>query len=332
MRVWYDACTGKHIQYGTAIAKRLRQNGYEVTLTTRKHPDTLPLAEVLNEKFIVVGRYSPESLIARLEEGARRQLKFCRLFEKKAPRVAISHGSVDQCRVAFGLGLPVISTIDAPHADAVNRLTLPLSNYIVVSKAIPTKVLQSYISTDKIVSFEGVDEVAWIKGFKTRVHYDFGKPLIVVRQLEEKAVYARKIIDLALLAKKLSRLGKVVFLSRYQRKSVTNLIVPKGFVDSASLVAEADLFVGVGGTITREAALQGTPAIIVDVFRNQYVNEFLASKGFPIFRVRPSEVMKVAKESLSRKCDVKHLLDKLDNPVDIIASIVEKVADTKAAK
>ena len=330
-RVWYDACTGKHVRYGTAIAERLRQQGHEVTLTTRKHPDTLPLAEALNEKFITVGAYSPKSLLTRVEEGARRQLKFCKLFEKGTPRIAISHGSVDQCRVAFGLGIPVISTIDSPHADAVNRLTLPLSNYVIVSKAIPKEVLQIYVSEDKIISFEGVDEVAWVKVSKTRVHYDSDEPLIVVRQLEEKAVYTKKTIDMAILARKLTSLGKVVFLSRYQRKSVKNLIVPRGFIDSVSLVAHADLFVGVGGTITREAALQGTPAIIVDVFRNQYVNEFLARKGFPIFRVEPSKAMKVAKKTLGRKYDVKHLLAELENPVNIIADIVEKVAN-KAAK
>jgi hypothetical protein len=320
------------VRYGTAIAKRLRQQGHEVTLTTRKHPDTLPLAEALNEKFIVVGTYNPNSLLTRLEQGARRQLKFCKLFEKNRPGIAISHGSVDQCRVAFGLEIPVISTVDAPQAEAVNRLTLPLSNYVVVSKAIPREVLRTYVLEDKIVSFEGVDEVAWIKGSRTRVHCNFDEPLIVVRELEEKAVYTKKTIDMATLARKLTSLGKVVFLSRYQRKSMTNLIVPKGFIDSASLVAQADLFVGVGGTITREAALQGTPTIIVDVFRDQYVNEFLARRGFPIFRVEPSKAMKVAEENLGRKYDVKHLLDKLENPVDVIANIVEKVANTKAAK
>jgi hypothetical protein len=283
----------------------------------------LPLAEALNERFIVVGTYNPKSLLARVEEGARRQLKFCRLFEKNTPRIAISHGSVDQCRVAFGLGVSVISTIDAPHADAVNRLTLPLSRWVVASKAIPSEALQTYVSRDKIVSFNGVDEVAWIQGSRKRAHYDFGHPLIVVRQLEEKAVYTRKIVDMAILARKLTRLGKVVFLSRYQRKKVTNLVVPKGFVDSASLVAQADLFVGVGGTITREAALQGTPAIIVDVFQNQYVNEFLTRKGFPIFRVEPSEVLEVADEKLGKKCDVAHLLGKLENPVNVLAKIVE---------
>jgi len=324
MRIWYDACTGKHVRYGIAIAERLRTIGHEIILTTRNHPDTLPLAKVLNERLIVVGKYNPTSLLTRLEEGARRQLRFCKLLENNTPKMAISHGSVDQCRVAFGLGIPVISTVDSPHADAVNRLTLPLSNHVVASKAIPIGVLQAYVSRDKIVSFEGVDEIAWIKDFRTRMHYDFDEPLIVVRQLEEKAVYARTTIDMTILARKLTCLGKVVFLSRYQRKSIRNLIVPKGFIDSVSLVAQADLFVGVGGTMGREAALQGTPAIVVNVFRDQYVNEFLAEKGFPIFRVEPSKVMKIARENLGKKYNVRHLLDKLENPVDVIANLVEK--------
>ncbi|MEM3641072.1 MAG: DUF354 domain-containing protein, partial [Candidatus Bathyarchaeia archaeon] len=267
MRIWYDACTGKHVRYGVAIAKRLRALGHEVILTTRKHPDTLPLAEFLKEKFIVVGRYDPKSLLTRLKEGTRRQLLFCKIFEKNNFDVAISHGSVDQCRVAFGLGKSIICTLDTPYAEAVHRLTLPLADYIIASKAIPKKSLQAYNVKGEIISFDGVDEVAWIKNFKPKIQYDFGKPLIVVRQLEEKAAYIKEKQDMILLARKLMKLGNVIFLSRYHRKKIRGLIVPKEFIDSASLVAQADLFVGVGGTITREAALQGTPAIIVNVFQ-----------------------------------------------------------------
>jgi len=101
-------------------------------------------------------------------------------------------------------------------------------------------------------------------------------------------------------------------------------------VDSASLVAQADLFVGAGGTITREAALQGTPAIVVNAFQQQYVNDFLMERGFPIAKVDPSEVAKTAEELLSKKHDVRQLLDKLENPVDIIANIVEKLAVSRS--
>jgi predicted glycosyltransferase len=324
MKIWYDACTGKHIRYGVAIARRLRSKGHKITLTTRKHPDTLPMAEYLEEKFVIVGRYDPRSLLTRLREGTRRQLSFCELFEKDLQDFAISHCSVDQCRVAFGLGTPLIVTADTPYADAVNRLSLPLASHIVVSKAIPREKIQSYGTKGEITGFRGVDEVAWIKGFEPKVKYDFGKPLIVVRQIEGKAAYATNKVDLLVLAKKLRKLGKIVFLSRYDHEAVGGLVVPKGFVDSASLVAQADLFVGVGGTITREAALQGTPAIIVKAFSDQYVNDFLAQEGFPLFKVELSDTLKLAQRLIGEKHRVKHLLDKLENPVDTIEKIVER--------
>jgi predicted glycosyltransferase len=325
MKIWYDAGTGKQVRYGAAIAKRLRDLGHEVILTTREHPDTLPLAKFLNEKFIVIGRYNPTSLLARVREGARRQLSFCTLFEKNVPEVAVSHGSVDQCRVAFGLGTPIVLTMDTPYAEAVQRLTLPLADYVVASKAVPRKILQYYNIKGEIISFDGVDEVAWIKDFKPKIKYDFGKPLIVFRQPEEKAAYAKEKVNLIPLAKKLTRLGKVVFLSRYRRRALKGLIAPKEFVDSASLVAQADLFVGAGGTMTREAALQGTPAIIVKTFPRQHVNEFLAKKGFPIFKTKPSEIVKLAEKLLGKKKNVNHLLEKLENPVDVIADIINKI-------
>jgi len=137
MKIWYDACTGKHVRYGTATARRLKSMKHEVLLTTRKHPDTLAVARFLNEKFTIIGKYDPESLLTRLEEGLRRQLQFCKLFQKDPFDVAVSHGSVDECRVAFGLGKPVITTVDTPYADAVHRLTLPLTNKIFASNAIP---------------------------------------------------------------------------------------------------------------------------------------------------------------------------------------------------
>jgi predicted glycosyltransferase len=326
VKIWYDAGTGKQVRYGVAIAKRLRVEGHEIILTTRGHPDTLPLAESSGEKYIVVGRYNPKTLQTRLKNGTMRQLSFCKIFEKNAPDVAVSHGSVDQTRVAFGLGKPVILTVDTPYADAVHRLTLPLSKYIVMSKAIPQKTIQKYNVDAEIVSFDGVDEVAWVKDFKPCVKYDFGRPLIVVRQFETKAVYAKNAaVDMVSLAKKLTKLGTVVFLSRYNRRPIKGLVVPTGFIDSLSLVAQADLFVGAGGTITREAALQGTPAILVNILKGQHVNDFLQQKGFPIFRSELSEVPKIAEKLVGSKNSVKHLVTKLENPVDVITDLVSRI-------
>ena len=323
MKVWYDACTGKQVRYGAAIINRLEKKGHKTIFTTREHPDTIPLAKYLGLNFEIVGKYNPQSKFTRLYESLERQLKFCNMFKDEPPDVAISHHSVEQCRVAFGLGIPTISTHDTPHADAVNRLTLPLIDILVVSEAIPNRHLKQY-PVKRIVKFSGVDEVAWIKDFKPKQKFDFGHPLIVVRQLETKAAYAEGKKDITLkIAKKLSKHGKVIFLSRYERKPIENLIVPSGFIDSASLVAEADLVVSVGGTIAREAALAGTPSIIIKVFSGMHVNEYLAKRGFPIFLVKPENVLDCAKSLIGRRLDVRHLLSELEDPVDVIEDLIQ---------
>ncbi|MCX8171213.1 MAG: DUF354 domain-containing protein [Candidatus Bathyarchaeota archaeon] len=324
MKIWYDACTGKHIRYGAAIARRLEEKGHEIIFTTREHPDTIPLAKHLDLKIEVVGKYDPRTPFTRLYESIKRQLKFCRIFRENPPNIAISHRSVEQCRVAFGLGIPIISTHDTPHADAVNRLTLPLIDVLVVSKAIPEEHLKAY-PVKRVIRFDGVDEVAWIRDFQPRQKFDYGHPLIVVRQVETKAVYAEGKEDITLkIAKKLSRHGKVVFLSRYTRRPIKNLIVPREFVDSASLVAEADLVVSAGGTISREAALQGIPSIVIPILGRSEVNIYLNEKGFPIFIINPDEVIKYAESLIGKKFDVKEKLLEMENPVTIIEKLIEE--------
>jgi hypothetical protein len=324
MKVWYDACTGKQVRYGVAIAHRLRGKGHEIILTTRKHPDTLALAKFLKEEFTVVGRYAPGSLLSRIRESSRRQLLFCKMFKEEVPDAAISHRSVELCRVAFGLGIPNISTHDTVHAEAINRLTMPLIDFLVVSKALPKSSTEGY-GIKKIYRFDGVDEVAWIKNFKPKIKYDFEKPLIVIRETEEKAVYSHGKENLTkILAKKLSSLGNVLFLPRYKKHTLKGLIIPRNFVDSASLVSQADLVISAGGTIAREAALQGIPTIVIPIFGKLHVNHYLARKGFPLFTVAPDKVFNCARKLLGKTWDVKTLIERLENPVDIIERIVSE--------
>ncbi len=324
MKIWYDACTGKHVRYGVAIAQRLREKGHTTLLTTRKHPDTVELAQLLKEEFIVVGRYAPDSLLSRLKESARRQLLFCEMFKEDIPDVAISHRSVELCRVAFGLGIPNISTHDTVHAEAVNRLTMPLIDFLVVSKALPKSSVEGY-GIKKIYSFDGVDEVAWIKNFKPKNQYDHKKPLIVLREIEGKAAYAQGKENLTkILEKKLSSLGYVLVLPRYEKPPINDLIISKGFIDSASLVSQADLLIGAGGTLSREAALQGKPTIVVPLFGKLHVNDYLARKGFPLFTVESDKVFNFAKKLLGKTWDVKNLLETLENPVDVIERVINE--------
>ncbi len=316
MRIWYDACTGKHIRYGSAIAKRLREAGHEVVLTTREHPDTVALSHILGEKPIVVGEYCPATLFSRLEESASRVIQFSKLFRNNPPDIAIAHQSVELCRTAFGLGVPIILTADTPHAKAVNKLTIPFAHTLVVSEALPKWFLKQYCP-GSVIRFKGVDEVAWIKDLKTKSS-DLKKPLIVVREIEAKAAYAPETTYRTVeTARKLEAFGNVLLLKRYSADTE--------FVDSARVVANADLVVSAGGTMAREAALQGVPSIVISELGRTYVNTYLARQGFPIFMSDAQKMMKLARRLLGKKVDVAAKLAQLENPVDIIEKAVMQI-------
>lgn len=324
MKVWYDACTGKHVRYGAAIAKRLRKRGHEVIFTTREHPDTVALGKILGENPIVIGKYDPASLYTRLEESANRVLRFSKMFRDGSPQLAISAQSVELCRSAFGLNIPIIVTADTPYATAVNRLTIPLVSLLLISEAIPKSLFKKY-GAQKIVQFKGVDEVAWAKDVSRLKAPELRRPLIVVRQMETRAAYGLGKGDVTVeAARKLSSLGTVVFLPRYSTPRDKKLVVLNEFVDSTGLAAQADLVVSVGGTIAREAALQGTPSIVISEFGRIQVNEYLSKKGFPLFIVKPSGVITHAKRCLGKKFDVRAKLKSLENPVDVIEKIIKE--------
>jgi hypothetical protein len=218
--------------------------------------------------------------------------------------------------------VPVILTADTPHANAVNRLTVPLAENLVISEAIPQAFFRRF-GAKSIAQFRGVDEVAWVKDFKPSGKFEFEKPLIVVRQMETRAAYALGKQDETMeLAEKLGSLGNVLFISRYERTENGGASAKSDFVDSASVVAHADLVVSVGGTISREAALQGVPSIVVSDIGRTYVNKYLAKLGFPLFITNAHEALRYSKKYLGKRFDVRSKLARLENPV----SVIEKVA------
>ena len=323
MRIWYDACTGKHIRYGSAISQRLRKKGHKIIFTTRKHPDTIPLAQILGEKPVIVGEYKTSSLADRLEESSRRVLEFSKMFRNNPPDIAIAHQSVELCRTAFGLGIPIILTADTPHAIAVNRLTIPFASTVVASKALPSKFLKEQ-GAKKVIYFDGVDEVAWIKDSRPEPEFQLKKPVIIVRQMESKAVYAKNKIDHSnKIIKKLESLGNVQFIQRYKTKGEYSS--KERFVDSANLVSYADLVISAGGTLAREAALRGVPSLVISEIGKTYVNEYLAKRGFPIFFIKPQKILYYAKKYLGKRVDVSVKIQNLENPVDKIEKIVQEI-------
>ena len=79
----------------------------------------------------------------------------------------------------------------------------------------------------------------------------------------------------------------VVVLPRHpeQRRALEALdlprcVIPRAAIDTRSLMSQADLMIGAGGTMTREAALMGVPTLSLFAGRRPAVDRWLEERGF----------------------------------------------------
>ena len=152
------------------------------------------------------------------------------------------------------------------------------------------------IERNKIEQYKALDPFVWLSRRdlsdkkEVTLNIDKSKSTITLRLEESFASYvsSNKTTHEFVLIKRLIeefRDQNIVILCRYSeqvdevyKKFKGRVIVPTDVVDGVALLQSSDLFIGLGGTMTAEASLLGTPAI--SFFSGSYfVERYLISKG-----------------------------------------------------
>lgn len=302
MKVWLDVLTPKQANFFGELQHRLNAKGFKTVLTTREYREVNDLLELRDLKAIQVGRHGGEALKDKLAESSKRVSGLAKVVEENEPDVAISFSSPEAARVAFGLKIPHYCISDSPHAEAVCRLTIPLSQKLFTPWVVPLYAWKRYgINPRDIVRYRALDPTVWLTGYKINpkvldgLNLDLAKPVIVVRTPEEFAAYlsdrsssmSTKATDI--IGKVLDLNGEqlqIVALPRYdiQRERIkkrfgNRIIVPERAIDAVPLVQACSVFVGGGGTMTAEAALLGVPVISYYPGEPTFVERFLINYG-----------------------------------------------------
>ena len=98
------------------------------------------------------------------------------VIKQFGPDVAITFSSPEGSRVAFGLGIRHIGFNDSPHAEAVAKLTIPLTSKLYCPWVIPHSAWSGYgIARKNIVHYRALDP-AWLK------HHDHDNDIPEVMQ------------------------------------------------------------------------------------------------------------------------------------------------------
>ncbi len=355
MRAWLDALTPKQGRLMVALSRYLESRGWKTLITTRNYEYSVSTIKRLGKQPIIVGKHGGGDLREKLFAYSERIIKLIDVLDDFDPDLLISFSSPEGTRTAFGLGIPSISFNDTPHAKAVARLSFPLSSAIVLPACLDPSLFPTLGDPEekraKVIHYNGVDEVSWTKDFVPddqvidELSLNTQDPIIVLRPEEKHAAYytddfkqrVRNILYnmLSKLRSEYPRLQAVVF-PRYEEQKQRYkqlgdwVIIPENSVDTLSLLWHSQLLVTGGGTLSREAALLGIPAITFFP-RLLEVNKFLADLGFPVYWVsNPSQIQGLVLKLFKQpRIETKDLLQQLESPEIGLGKALERLGFSK---
>lgn len=342
--IWIDALTPKQALLSIKIMEAINRIGYESIITTREYDYTTKIFELNNIKPIVIGKHGGKEANGKLMASLNRSIELAKyiLNLPEKPLFHVSLSSPEAVRIAFGISIPIILLNDTPHSKYVNRLTIPLADKLIIPKAIPKELYKGLIEEDKIIQYNGVDEIAWIRDFKPdekvlhKLNLDVNDKIIVAREAEYKASYynwaekpVKKLINK--LIKEFGNEIKIVYFPRYEDEieiKVENMIIPEKAIDSRSLMKYAIVTISGGGTMARESTLIGTPSI--SLFPLQlHVNKWLEDMGLPIWNIRDldhayRQIREVIMNPNMYKKDTWKFINEMEDPIQIIIQILKE--------
>lgn len=310
--IWVDITNLPHVLFFENFIRTHR-----VFVTTR---DFGILTEVLESKkieYVVAGKHG-KSAKEKLVESSFRAAKLTKLVSKKRVTVGVSKHSVELPRVCFGLGIPCIQVVDNEYAEHQNRLTLPLCSKIITPRATDVnKLLAQGAEKKKIVRFNGVCELQHIKNYKPREQEL--ENYVVVRPEPFFAAYFNSSEASAIRTQKIIRslrgCGKEIVVIPRGNERYRGALTMRA-IDSLDLIYHADAFVGGGGTMNRESALLGTPAISYYPNSLLGVDRFLIKQKLMHHAANIEEILrlveKIDKRQLRKRA--KNFVKKLEDP------------------
>jgi predicted glycosyltransferase len=178
-------------------------------------------------------------------------------------------------------------------------LAFRLASRVIVPRAFPSAELKKYgASTRKTRRYEGTKEDVYLADFVPdaefanvllRLGVNNNDVLVVARPPAREALYHRfenELFDELLASLSTRDEVKIILLPRsvaqradYETRRLANVIMPQEALDGANLIAAADLLVSAGGTMNREAAALGVPAVSIYAGKWAAVDQELVDEG-----------------------------------------------------
>ena len=349
MRVWIDLSNSPHPLLFEPVARRMAELGHTTILTARDNAQTVELARQRWPEVTVIGGSTPRGRVNKARTIARRVRALARWARAAAPDVALSHNSYAQAAAARLLRIPVVTAMDFEYQPA-NHLAFRLAHRILLPAPLDQAVVRGQgASPAKTIRYPGLKEELYLGDFepdptvleKLGLSRTSMRRLVVARTPPDRALYHR--FENSIFFDALHHVAaedgtRCVILTRdaeqrsvIERQGIPNVVAPTTAIDSRALMYEADLVLGAGGTMTREAALLGVPTFSLFAGRAPAVDEWLVERGL-LKRLEDVEQLDGALDQPSPRRTIADLKASSEPVVELFAQTTLELAGSKDSR
>jgi len=287
MKIWFDLSNSPHINMFHDLIWELESDGHEIIITSRPLANTVQLLDQRGLKHTVIGEHYGKNIYKKIFGYPIRVLQLRKFLAPLKPDLAISQSSFHSPIVAKLLGIPSIYTNDNEHAMGNKPAFIFASKILIPENLAIEKIAKFGVAAKKIMQYPGVKEgiYLWSKGEriqqKRKENTDYSIKIFIRPEPQTAQYYKGKenFLDEMLLT--LQHKYKICVLTRdnqqyihYKQDKFEKLNVPDKPIDFETIATECTIFIGAGGSMTRELAILGIPTISV------YQDELLDVDGY----------------------------------------------------
>lgn len=326
MKIWFDLSNSPHINMFAAMIREL-QRDHDVIITCRPLANTVDLLELHKLPYTVVGRHYGREFAAKLLGYPIRVMELARFLRPCRIDVAVSQSSFHSPLVARLLGVRSIYMNDNEHALG-NVPSFAFASRIMVPEFLSPKILRrQWANPRKVLRYPGVKEGLYLWELEGRL-----RPIPAANRDDvprRKSIYiwpepwaaqyyqgSTNFLDDLLIG--LQDEAAVTLLPRgrvqathYRQSRFAHVRIVDTALDIADIAPDCSLFIGAGGTMTREMAVLGVPTISVYQDKLLAVDRYLLGQQAFIHnpQLRASDALSYL-ETMTRRAPNRMLLQK----------------------
>ncbi len=287
-KIWIDITNSPHVVLYNPIIQKMKQSGYDITVTARDFAQTKGLLELFGIQHEMIGKHSGKNKLKKLLYLFERSNALYKFAKDKKFDAAVSMGSQYLMIAARRLHIPHMTLFDYEYSLG-HHISFRLSKIILSPQGVPQQVLRKFGAKDKVVFYPGLKEQFYMHYYMKLYEDKYGtggspfeglpgfssdKIVIVIRPEATQAHYQTNqnslSFDLLDYLDNHNSQPLIVLLPRvesqkqeYLARGYKNVIIPDKVLNGMDIIAACDLVIGAGGTMNREAAAIGTPVYTI---------------------------------------------------------------------